>query len=433
MAKFGLEAGSRIRIFTKTSTYEGIIMPRPELASKEFVTLKLDSGYNIGVLKNSILKVEKLAKSEKATPKSELKFEAGKPPISLITTGGTITSKVDYQTGGVRTVKEPAELIEGIPEIAKFVNITDVIQPFALMSEDMGPKEWQKLAQVTAKELNKDVRGAILTHGTDTLHYTSAALSFMLKNLSKPVAVVGAQRSADRGSTDRVQNLVCAAHYCLSDIAEVSIVMHGETDDEYCIATRGTKVRKMHASRRDAFRPVNDIPFAKIFPDGNIVVTNPNHKTRSASKVTADTAFEEKVALVQVFPGADPGILDYYVSKKYKGIVISGTGLGHVPTQPFDKKMSWIPGIKRAVDSGIFVGIAPQTLYGRIDLNVYANQRILQDAGAIGLGDMLPETAYVKLGWVLGHTKKFAEDKKLMLTNIAGEFNERIEPNSFLY
>ena len=435
MGEFDFQAGDRVRIYTKTATYEGIVMPRPETGGKEHVTIKLDSGYNIGVLLGAVEKVEKLAaKSEKRQAKSELKFEKGKPEISIVTTGGTITSKVDYKTGGAYPLTKPEELLEAVPELAKVVSVKNIQKPFSIFSEDMTPENWGEIAEAVAKELNSSgVHGVIVTHGTDTLHYTAAALSFMLKGLHKPVALVGAQRSVDRGSFDGNMNLVCAAHYCLSDIAEVAIVMHGKSDDDYCIASRGTKVRKMHTSRRDTFRPINDLPLAKIFPDGNLVVTNTNHKKRTLGKVEADTKFENKTALIYYYPGLSPDILDYYVKQKYKGVIIAGTGFGHVLTQKENKKMEWLSHIKDAVGSGMFVGMASQAIYGTTDPLVYSSARNLQDAGVVYLKDMLAETAYVKLGCVLAHHKSPEEIKKQMLTNIAGEFNERIEPQSFLY
>ncbi len=435
MVKLDFNTGDRVRLTTKQNTYEGIVMPRPELADKEHVVLKLDSGYNVGVLISSITNVEKLETASRIPQTANpLQFDKSKPKISIIATGGTITSKVDYKTGGVFPFTTPEELLEGVPELAKIVNVKHILKPFTIWSEDMRPQDWIELAKEVAKELNDpEVRGVIVTHGTDTLHYTAAALSFMLKNLNKPVALVGAQRSVDRGSFDGNMNLVCAAHYCLSDIAEVAIVMHGKTDDEHCIASRGTKVRKMHSSRRDTFRPINEFPLAKIFPDGNLVITNPNHKQRSDGKVIFDGKFEEKTALVYYYPGANPDILDYYASKGYKGIIIAGTGFGHVSTNKEHKKTEWLSAIKKVVEKKVFVGMTTQAFYGGTDQLVYSAGRLLEEAGAVYLKDMLPETSYIKLGWVLGHTKALSKVKELMLKNVAGEFVERIEPETFLY
>ena len=425
-----MNTGDRIRVNTKKREYSGILIPRPGLAEDTHLVLKLNNGYNIGIPKESIVSSEVVEKAGERPKKQTTEFDKTKPPISIISTGGTITSEVDYKTGGVFPAETAEDLLGKVPELADYVSIKNMSSPFQLLSEDLTAKEWGKLAEEIAKELNSGAQGVILTHGTDILHYTSAAMSFMLQNLNKPVAVVGAQRSTDRGSFDGPQNLLCAAHYCLSDIAEVSIVMHGTSDDDYCIASRGTKVRKMHSSRRDAFRPINDSPLAKVFPDGNLIIENTDHNSRASGKVQADTKFEEKVGLVTYYPGASPDILDFYINKGYKGLIIAATGFGHISTQPLYKKTSWLPGLKKAVAKGIFVGITTQTLYGTTDPYVYAAGRLMEDAGAVFLKDMLPETAYVKLGWVLGHKNWNAKTK--MLENIAGEMSEKINPKAFL-
>ena len=359
----------------------------------------------------------------------KIKFDSKKPNISFISTGGTIVSKVDYRTGGVAPLEKPEELLTNIPEMANIVNVKNVLSPFRKASEDFDYKDWQKLAAIVAKELNKN-KGVIITHGTDTMHFTSAALSFMLKNLSKPVVLVGSQRSSDRGSSDAAMNLICASKVAISNIAEVGICMHGSTDDQYCYFTRGTKVRKMHSTRRDAFRSINEPPLLKVYPTGKIDVVNKNHKKRTDSKVTVDTKFEPKIALLKTYPGSEPEVMEFLAKKGYKGFVLEATGMGHVPT---DAKKSWIPAIKKMTSKGLPVVIATQTIYGRVNTNVYTNLRILfNEAKAIPAEDMLPETAYVKLGWVLGHTKNLEKVREMMLTNIAGEITERTEIDTFM-
>jgi len=428
------EVGDKVEVSLKGKTYTGIVMPTPELAEKKILIIKLANGYNIGFKLTSDLKIKKIGKEKfEGLPKYKAKENSELPNVSIISTGGTITSRVDYKTGAVYPLENPEELLLSVPELIDIVNLRKIVQPFAILSEDMSPKEWQKIAVESAELLNSEDIGLIITHGTDTLHYTAAALSFMLKNLSKPVALVGGQRSSDRGSFDGALNLICAAHYCKSNIAEVAVVMHGESSDSFCYAHRGTKVRKMHTSRRDAFKSINDFPLAKIFKDGKIKILNKTHKQRfdHHAETVADTNFEPKVALVKFYPGANPEILNYFVDKKYKGIVIEATGMGHVSTQPLDEKNSWLPAIKDAIKKDIAVCLAPQTLYGRLDPFVYRSARLLLNAGVIYLEDMLPETALVKLGWVLGHTKNPKEVKENMLTNFAGEINKKHSFNLF--
>lgn len=424
-------AGDRVQIKSKGEIYTGIVSQ--ESNSKNLL-LRLDSGYSLGVKLGKGTNVKVLVKAQqKINSNIEVKQNSDLPKIAVISTGGTIASKVDYKTGAVSPISKPEELLALVPELMNIVNITKVSQPFAVFSEDMGAKEWQRLAKEVADELNKGNSGVIVTHGTDTLHYTAAALSFMLRNLSKPVAVVGGQRSSDRGSFDGALNLICGAHFAKSDVAEVAVVMHGTMEDNFCLVNRGTKVKKLHSSRRDAFRPVNEIPLGRMWKDGTFEVLNKEYNKRSDGKVIADTKFEEKVTLIKFYPGADPDILKYFVRKGYKGIIIEATGLGQVATNPVAKNKSWLPAIKAAIKKKVFVGFSSQTIYGRVDPYVYSSARKLQEAGVVFLEDMLSETALVKLSWVLGHTKNLDEAKKFMLLNIAGEINSKLEPRGFLY
>lgn len=420
LKKHAVEIGHSIAVEKGGEIYEGIVMPNT--GDPNLLVLKLENGYNVGLdLAGAKIKKAGSEKSKTFTTKQKefVKFDKSLPLISLITTGGTITSKIDYNTGGVISLMTPEEFVKKIPEIGSIANI-GIVQPFNKMSEDIDPKDWAILAEEIAKQLNKGAVGAIVTHGTDTLHYTAAALSFMLRT-PKPVVLVGSQRSSDRGSADSAMNLICAAYAAASGIAEVGICMHATMNDDYCYFIRGTKVRKMHTSRRDAFRPINDLPLAKIHPSGSIEIMNENYKKRENAKAVADTKFEEKVALQKVYPGSDPEILEH-LAGRYKGMVLEATAFGHVPT---NAKKSWIPAIKK-VSSEIPVVIASQSIYGRVNTSVYTNLRLLfNETRAIPAEDMHPETAFVKLGFVLGHVKKLEEVRKMMLTNLAGEISSR--------
>lgn len=439
LKKINAKIGDRIKIIKAGKSYEGLLMPRCEIGDSNCIVIKLDSGYNISIIAERI----KIQKSKMPEPKElefelgkrktflikKLKFDPAKPSVSLIATGGTIASRVDYKTGGVYMLMKPEEFLLNIPELHEIANFKKILNPLNKASEDMDYKDWQVIAKLAAKELNKG-DNLIITHGTDTLHYTAAALSFMLKDLSKPVVLVGAQRSSDRGSADTAMNLICSTHAALSDIAEVGICMHGTMADDFCLFHKGVRVRKMHSTRRDAFWTINDTPLAKIWPDGKIEILNKSYKKRADTKVTADTKFEPKVALLKAYPNSEPEILNFLVSKGYKGFVIEGTGMGHVPTQA---EKSWIPAIKKIIKDGVPVVIAPQTLFGRINTTVYRNLRILfHEAGAIPAADMLPEVAFIKLSWILGHTKDLEKIRKLMAENIAGEISARSLPTNFL-
>lgn len=445
LKKQKLKIGDRVSVTRGSKSYEGLLMPKTEAGDINSLVLKLDNGYNVGI---EFDKSTKIAKSKSREPSSveeeeefemgkikksllKLKFNSKKPRVSLLAVGGTASSRIDYKTGGVTAMMNPKEFLHNVPELVKIINLYKIEQPFTKMSEDMDYKDWQELAKAVAKQLNSGDEGVIVTHGTDTLHYTSAALSFFLKNLTKPVVLLGSQRSSDRGSSDAGMNLICAAHASVSDIAEVGVCMHGSVSDNYCFFIKGTHVKKMHTSRRDAFRPINDIPIAKIWPDGKTQILKKDYKKRSKGKVKLDLKFEPKIALLKTYPGSNPEIIDFYLKKGYKGFVIEGTGLGHVPTKA---RKSWSETIKKHVKDGIPFVITSQTIYGRVNPNVYSNLRILfHKAKAIPGEDMLSETAYIKLGWVLGHTKDPDKVRKLMITNFAGEITERTLPESFLY
>ena len=432
----------RIAVTKGGKTLEGLLMPRPGIGDPDSLVIKLDNGYNIGIRVDKGTKVEKSKHREPKAIKEEEEFELGKlkakkvrfnqkkPAISMIATGGTITSRVDYRTGGVTSLSNPADILQNVPELVDIVNIKDILSPFTIMSESMTHEHWQMLAKEGVKELNKsDIKGVIVTHGTDNLHVTSAALSFFLKNLNKPVAVVGSQRSTDRGSSDGGMNLVCASHVALSNMAEVGVCMHGSMEDTYCLFTRGTKVRKMDTQRRDAFRPVNDLPFARVYADGKIEAIQSANK-RNSGKVILDSKFEPKVAIIKSYPGCSPKIIDYYVKHGYKGLVLEATGLGQFPTSG---KNSWLKTLKSASESGVFLCATAETIYGRLNPNVYSEGRMCRDQGVVYLGDTLTETAYVKLGWILAKTKDMKKVGEMMLTSYKGEISERTLPETFLY
>ncbi|WP_297420486.1 Glu-tRNA(Gln) amidotransferase subunit GatD [Thermococcus sp.] len=431
MKEKSLEVGDYVRVIRKEdgreSVYEGIIMSPYELSSGETLTIKLDNGYNIGILVDAISKVEII---EKARPRGEVSFaeifpkKPELPNVAILGTGGTIASRIDYKTGAVHAAFTAEELATAVPEIFEIANITPKLL-FNIMSEDMKPEYWREIAHEVAKLLNDGEDGVVVTHGTDTLAYTASALSFMLRDLGKPVILVGSQRSSDRPSSDAAMNLICSVRMATSDFGEVAVVMHGETGDTYCLAHRGTKVRKMHTSRRDAFRSINDIPIAKIWPRGKIEFLRSDYKKRTDSEVHVDDRMEERVALVKVFPGIQPEVIDFFVDRGYRGLVLEGTGLGHTPNE-------LIPVIERAREEGVTICMTSQCLYGRVNLNVYSTGRRLLKAGVIPCEDMLPETAYVKLMWVLGHTNDPEEVRGMMLTSYAGEITPYTRFDTYL-
>jgi len=413
--------GDLVEVELSKTVYEGILLESPE-AEKGLVLIKLGSGYNIGFKKKDVLGIKLVRRGKDESKNLEIKKDPAKPNIAMIITGGTIAARLNPRKGGVDWLTDPEELFKFYPSLFERVNVSKVEVPFMKASEDMDYKDWQKIAKVTEKLVNDpNIRGVIITHGTDFLHYTSAALSFLLGKLNKPVVLTYSQRSVDRASSDANLNLSCSALAAISDIAEVMLVGHATNSDDFCYAMPGAKVRKLHTSRRDAFRTVNDKPFAKIFGDRIDLLKEFNK--RSKKKIKIDLKFEEKVALVKVYPGQDPSILDYYVQNKYKGLVLELSGLGHCPTMR--SRNGWTKKLKEIQEKGLVVCAVSQCIYGRTDPLVYSNGREILATGVIYLKDMLAETALVKLGWVLGHKGWNVKDK--MLENISGEFKDRLE------
>ncbi len=426
LEKNKLEIWDKIKITTNTGEYEGIILPRNEHSSPNFIEIKLENNYNIGINATSVNGVEKIGKREahykipeKQFPKTEKLSN-----IKMLGTGGTVASRLDYTSGAVIPSFTPGELFSSVPELAEICNLdTEVV--FEILSENMKPEYWQQLAKKVEKEANSGRDGVIIGHGTDTMSFTSAALSFMLNDLSIPVVLVGSQRSSDRPSSDAAINLINAATVACSDIAEVVVVMLGSSEHEYGLIHRGTLVRKMHSSVRYTFRTINDLPLGMV-KDRKISMFKKDYRKKSKSQTVALPNFEKKVALVYSYPGMDNDQINYYIDKGYKGIVIAGTGLGHVSTYVYQS-------VERAIQQGILVLMTTQTLHGFVGMNVYSTGRELQNLGVIPGRNLLPEVGYVKLGWVLGQTSNPKEAKELLLKNIAGEFLEKEIPIAFNY
>ena len=418
-----VKPGDRVRIKTKDGEHVGILMPRPEKVPGNSVIIKLKTGYNKGIARKNIVSMYVLEPYKKKTASvRNIPYKKGLPNIAILSTGGTISSKVDYETGGTFPAVSVGEFIQMVPELEQYGNY-EVKQMSQVWSEDIASDDWIKLAKEVYSQIKKGKRGIIITQGTDTMHYNAAALSFMVQNLPVPVIFVAAQRSIDRGSSDAFPNLLTAAITAAKwDGAETVICMHGSTDDNANILIRGTKARKMHTERRDAFKPINDMPLARVDYNGNIVKVS-NYKLRSDSKPVLNTKIDKKVALIWTYPGIDPKIFDYYIKQKYHGIVIAGTGFGNVPRNV-------VPILKKFYRAGIPVVMTSQCIFGRVNARVYERGRKQLFEGKVIYGeDMTPETAFVKLMFVLGQTKNMEKVKEMMTKNLVGEISPRTTTN----
>ncbi len=403
-----VEIGDYVEVKSKKGVFRGIIMPRPMFSSPEILVLKLDNGYNIGIIPREIKIIKKRVEKEKR--KRVIKYEKGRKTISFIGTGGTIASYVDYRTGAVHPAMSAEDIIFSVPEIEEECNIRSTIL-FNILSENMNVSLWIALAR-KIKDEEKKADGIVIPHGTDTMHYTSSALSFMFPKLSLPVVLVGAQRSSDRPSSDSYLNLLSAVKVAKRDIGEVVVVMHASTSDEKCYIHRGTRVRKMHTSRRDAFQSINSQPMGEV---GDKIKFYGEYRKKDDETILMEK-MDEKVALIYYYPGLSIEKFESMLEGMH-GAIIMGTGLGHISSE-------FLPVIRREVKDGKIIGMTSQCVYGRVNLNVYSTGRELKNAGVIPLEDMLSETAYTKLMWLLGNYDR-EEAKRLLPINLRGEISGR--------
>ena len=427
LKKYRVRVWGKVRIDSSRGMFEGTILPRSESDDENHIVLKIASGYNVGINVDTIDSIEELGyqKAQYQIPEKEFPYSDDKPNVKLFGTGGTIASRLDYRTGAVIPAFSPGELYGAVPELADICNLTTE-KLFAVFSENMGPEQYKTLARAIGKEVEKGINGVIIGHGTDTLHHSAAALTYMLQDLPVPVVLVGSQRSSDRPSSDAALNLMYAAYTAgHSDIAEVVVCMFGPTSDEYGFLHRGTRVRKMHSSYRSAFRTIGDIPLAKVTQDSFEVLKRPYNPRRKDRKISVKPYFEEKVSIVYYYPNMMPDIIDSLVDNNYRGIVIAGTGLGHVNKPLY-------PAIERAVKNGVAVYMTVQTLWGYVHMYVYETGRDLLDLGIVPAENMLPEVAYIKLGWALGQTDDLEKVKELMLTPVNDDITEREPYNGYL-
>lgn len=426
-------SGDVVTITTPDASYEGILMPQE---SKTSTFIKLNTGYNMGINNNTIKTITLVKKAiEKQEKTTSNEINPKLKTIAVLHTGGTIASKVDYKTGAVTAKFSVHDLLSLVPELKSIANITTK-QVANMMSENIRFPFYKTLADAVAEQIKQGVDGIIIGHGTDTLQFTAAALSFIFENLPIPVLIVGSQRSTDRGSADAAMNLISAAHFITkTDFKGVAICMHDTTNDEFGAILPPTKTKKLHTSRRDAFKAINDIPIAKIHPKtGRIEYLKPDYSKQNKDnkgKLELKSHFEEKVGIVKVYPNMLPEVFDFYREKKYKGLIIEGTGLGHMPLYINEGKDEVLNAVKKLIESGCVVVMTSQAIFGKVMMDVYSNLRKEKEIGIIEGSDMLTETAFIKLAWLLGNYKS-EEVKKLITENLKGEINSRILVDQYI-
>ncbi len=428
LEEWGARVWSDVRVTnTADSVFEGVILPRSENADDLHIVLKQKTGYNVGIHVDRVTSMEVVGHAEAVykIPEKEFPRNPSLPNVTLLGTGGTIASRLDYRTGAVIPAFTPGELYGAVPELADLCNMT-TRKIFGVFSENMGWEQYVALSKAVGEEIEGGADGVVIGHGTDTMGHTAAVLSFMVQNSPVPIVLVGSQRSSDRPSSDAALNLIHAVKTAAySPIAEVQICMFGPTSDNYGLLHRGTRCRKMHSSYRSTFRTIGDIPLCRVSLDSFDLLTDDFVPRDPDRKVSIDVAYDDRVTILYYYPGMKPDLVYALVEKGYKGIVIAGTGLGHVNRPLF-------PALKYAVEQGVHVVMTVQTLWGYAQMYVYDTGRDLLDIGVVPLDNMLPETALMKLGWVLGHTDNHEQVTSMMRQVINHEITEREPHNGYL-
>jgi len=420
--KFNVNEGDRVKIkLIDGRILSGIIMPKHRFSDERILILKLDNGYNIGIDYSKISEITLIERKPLIRPAKLPKKPMSEklPKVVVLGVGGTILSRVDYRTGAVRSAVSAEELLDILPEV---VNIAEIETKVIMnkYSEHLTANDWEKISAEVYKQLARDdVSGVVVLHGTDTLGYTAAAVSFALRNLSKPVILVGSQRSSDRPSSDAASNLISAIYAAgYSPFAHVMVAMHSESSDGSIALHIGTRVRKNHSSRRDAFQSIDIKPLGYIIDNTSLKIVWDKYRVRDENRNTLlKGKFKPKAALIKFYPSIPPTIMEILVQDNFDAIIIEGSGLGHVGEYLFNV-------IKGAIKSGVYVFMTTQCIWGRTNLYVYDTGRELLSMGVIPLENMLSETALVKAMWALGN---FSKDDlpKIMLTNYEYEITYR--------
>lgn len=422
----------------------GILNPP---ASKGFITIKLANGYNLSVKEENILQISVLNPpvTEPAST-SEVVMDESLPKVTIIHTGGTIASKVDYKTGAVTAKFEPEDLIEANPKISEIANIS-AIKIGNMFSDDIRPQHWNLMTDAIMQAFDDGADGIVVTHGTDTLHITSAALSFAFCGKGKKapgrIVMTGSQRSSDRGSTDATENLLAAVYWAAYGPMPngnsgdcVTIAMHKTGSDGEIAILPGCSSRKMHSTKREAFVPINNDYIASVYLGSKEI----NHKlSRSYSEQEKQeereieknpTKYSNHFKIPQLTANAwlTAEQIEAMAGIGASAIIIHGTGLGHLPIDNPQKDAPenddlW-RALYRCVNREIPIIITNQCINGPVDMNVYAKGRKQQTMGILGHGiTTSPDTVAVKVHWALCEGKEIS---KVMTQNLCGENNSKL-------
>lgn len=423
--------GKRVKIIAQSpsgsTTHQGVVLPG---AAPNHLTIKLANGYNVSYPLDDVKSIEELEDS-KSIQKGELVIEQNQdlPKVTIIHTGGTIASKVDYTTGAVIARFEPEELLASVPEILEIANI-DAIKLGNMWSDDIRPIHWNMMIDACQNAFDSGSVGVVITHGTDTLHISASALSFAFAgNGGKPagrIVFTGSQRSSDRASSDATENLLSAVYWAangpeVTGVGDAAVtVMHAGSGDGVCAVSPGVAVRKMHSTRRNAFQMVNGERISEITINREGLSHTPVSLT-SKREISAPTKYDTNIKIAQFIAGPHlySDLLDSAISSGYSAIVIHGTGLGHLPIENPNGDAPENEELYNTIKScQIPIIIANQCINGPVDLNVYSKGRNQQDIGVLGHGGTSsPEALLVKIHWALSNGK----DLSILSENLCGE------------
>lgn len=429
--------GKRVKMLVAgpagSTSHEGVVLPG---AAQDHITVKLVNGYNVSYPIDMVESIDEISDAvSKSVEANSVEQNQDLPKVTIIHTGGTIASKVDYATGAVVARFEPEELLSSVPEILEIANI-DAVKLGNMWSDDIRPQHWNKMIEACQSAFNSGSVGVVITHGTDTLHISAAALSFAFAGEGgRPagrIVFTGSQRSSDRASSDATENLLSAVYWAAngpevtgeSDAAVT--VMHAGSGDGVCAVSPGVSVRKMHSTRRNAFQMVNGerIGEIKISRNGLSHSVSPRPQSRD---ITAPTMYDTNIRVAQFMAGPHlhSDLLEAAVSADYSAILIHGTGLGHLPIEDPNGDAPENTKLARFIESAtIPIIVGNQCINGPVDLNVYSKGRHQQEIGVLGHGSTSsPEALLAKIHWALSNNK----DLSILTENLCGENNSSLK------
>ena len=329
-------------------------------------------------------------------------YKVMKKNILLIATGGTIASK--NTEDGLAPQITSQELLEYVPEIKEYCNV-EALQLLNIDSTNIQPEYWVLMTEAIEKNYNK-YDGFVISHGTDTMSYTSAALSYLIQNLDKPVIITGSQKPINADITDAKKNLLDSFRFAAEkDVSGVYLVFDGK-------AIVGTRARKIKSKSYSAFESIN-FPVAAIIDDNRITKYIRNEKFTEGVKFYKD--IYPSIFLLKLAPGMEPDVLDY-IGEKYEGVVIESYGVGGLP---FLDKRNFLEKLGHLTDEGKIIVIATQVMFEGSDMGIYeVGIKALKKFRVLQAYDMTIESAITKLMWIMAQTKNFDEIKEMFYTRI---------------